>query len=587
MTFLNKRWQSASPAPAHFSESVSDIADPFTALVLHNRGITDPTAIKAFLERKVIDPSADDPRRLADDHDPFRLTDMEPAVERIRRAIHQREPIAVYGDYDADGVTASVLLVQTLRSMGADNVYPYIPDRAEEGYGLNHQALDYLAGRGYTLVITVDCGIRAVEQVRRAAGRGVDVIITDHHDLGPELPAAVAVVNPKRDRASGADSVAYGDDMLAGVGVAFKLFQALKQAGLVPAELTAERMLDLVALGTVADLAPLIKENRSLVHRGLEAIREAPRPGIAALLDTAGVRPAEVTTTTIGFVLGPRINAAGRLSHANWAGRLLITQDRNAARDLSTRLDQLNRSRQDRTQELTLFAEQLVAEEDDQRPLLFAAHERFLGGVAGLIASRLMEHHYRPAVVAEIKDDEVVASCRSIPEFHITQALDQCADLLIKHGGHAAAAGFTVKRAQLDPLRERLTELAAAQLAGQDLVATLTYDMDLALSDTYHVLQSLEQLEPFGCRNPTPLFLSRDVAVADSRPVGSEGKHLKLRLSEGGRDFDAIAFGLGRFASQIAQRMDIVYHLEENEWNGQVNLQLNVQDMRPAGEGLH
>ena len=577
MTFLNKRWQSAPPAPADFLRSVSDIADPFTARILHNRGITNHAAIKAFLERKVIDPSA---------HNPFRLTDMKPAVERIRQAIRTGESIAVYGDYDVDGVTASVLLVQTLRSMGAARVYPYIPDRAEEGYGLNNNALENLARQGYTLVITVDCGIRAVEQVRHAARRGLDLIITDHHDLGPELPPAVAVVNPKRDAATTPDSTAYGDSMLAGVGVAYKLFQALGQEGLVPTDLTKESMLDLVALGTVADLAPLVGENRSLVHRGLEMIRQARRPGIAALLETAGVRPAEVTTTTIGFVLGPRINAAGRLSHAKWAGRLLITEDEEAARNLSIRLDQLNRSRQEQTHELTLFAEQLVSAEGGELPLLFAAHERFVGGVVGLIASRLMEHHYRPTVVAEIKDQVAVASCRSIPEFHITQALDQCADLLIKHGGHAAAAGFTVEFANLPLLKERLTDLAAAQLDGEELVATLTHDIKLDLSDTYHVLQSLAQLEPCGFKNPTPLLFSSGVKVADSRTVGSEGKHLKLRLSEGGRDFDAIAFGMGKFAPQLEERMDIVYHLEENEWNGRVNLQLNIQDMRPAGEGL-
>jgi single-stranded-DNA-specific exonuclease len=574
MTFRNTRWQSARPAPAEYLRSVSDIADPFVAQILYNRGITDPTGIQAFLERRVIDPAS---------HDPFRLTDMKLAVERIRQAIHKREKIAVYGDYDADGVTASVLLVQTLRSMGAASVYPYIPSRAEEGYGLNNDALEDLARRDYKLVVTVDCGIRATKQVRHAAKWGLDLIITDHHAPGTELPPALAVINPKRDRIAALGHQAYGDPMLAGVGVAYKLFQALKQEGLIPENLTENTMLDLVAVGTIADLVPLVKENRDLVHRGLAVINKNPRPGIAALLETAGIRPGEVTATTVGFVLGPRINAAGRLSDATAAGRLLITKSTGTARQLADQLDQLNRSRQKHTQELIAIAEELVAKEDDP-PLIFASDTRFLSGVAGLVASRLVERHYRPTIIAEIKEDVAVASCRSIPEFHITRALDRCGDLLEKHGGHAAAAGFTVKVDKLALLKKRLIDLAAAQLRGEELVAKLTYDMELTLSDTHHVLRSLMRLEPCGYQNPTPLLFTRGAVVADSRTVGVEGKHLKLRLSDGDRGFDAIAFGMGEFSSQIQERMDIVYHLEENEWNGRVNLQLNIQDMRPAGE---
>lgn len=565
MTLLETRWQISQPPPETFLNQFKRI-NPLLMQVLYNRGITRPNDIKDFLTYQFT--AADDP---------FLLKDMDIAVERITSAIKNKENIAVYGDYDADGVTGAVLLVQALRALGAERVQPYIPHRIDEGYGLNEEALEFLASGGNTLVITVDCGVRAVEQVKLAAGIGLDAIITDHHTVGNELPPAVAVVDPKRPDDE------YPDNMLAGVGVAFKLVQGLVRSGLSLNGLDENDLLDLVALGTVADLAPLIKENRILVQQGLAIIHQAKRPGLEALMKKAGIRPELVSASTIGFALGPRINAAGRMGHAYQAARLLIADTKQKAGDLAENLDGLNRLRRDKTQRLTEVAEEIAATEPMDSPLLFAAHQDFPSGIVGLIASRLQEKHYRPAIVAKINEDEIVGSCRSIPEFHITEALDRCQDLLIKHGGHAAAAGFTIKKENIQELKRRLSDLAREQLEGINLIPTLNVDAELSVKDIiWEVQEAMAKLEPCGYGNPTPLFFSSSVHIPYWRKVGSDGSHLKLSLEQDGRSFDGIAFRMGDKEAQIEEYMDIVYLLEVNEWNGRTTMQLNIQDMRPA-----
>jgi single-stranded-DNA-specific exonuclease len=438
--------------------------------------------------------------------------------------------------------------------------------------------LERLADSDNRLVITVDCGIRGNEFIQRANELGLDVIVTDHHTPGMELPPAVAVIDPKQT------DDGYPDRDLAGVGVAFKLVQGLIQAGLCLGDLAEDDLLDLVAIGTVADLAPLLGENRSLVYRGLKIINKARRPGIAALLAKAGVQPGQATAVTIGYALGPRINAAGRMDHAYQAARLLITANPAEAQQLAEGLSDLNRQRQETTREMTTKALALAAEEEEDSFLLFAAHRDFPSGVVGLIASRLMENHYRPAVVAQVRDEVAVASCRSISEFHITDALDQCESLLVKHGGHAAAAGFTVETSKLPELKSRLSTIAREQLRHQVLIPKLIIDAELELSDLVFLPRLINSLEPCGYGNPTPLFLSSNVRVLNPRTVGRDRAHLKFTVAEGKRSFDAIAFRMGHQIGQLVERMDCVYHLEENEWNGRINLQLNIQDMRPAGE---
>jgi len=571
MTPSLKRWQVAPPAPPSHAARFSHL-HPITVQVLYNRGVTDPADVAAFLSGE------------GGEANPFALPGMNAAVTRLRRALRAGEPIVVYGDFDADGVTATVLLVQTLRALGG-HVRPYIPHRVDEGYGLHEEALTQLARDGIHVVVTVDCGVRSLDEVAHANRMGLNVIITDHHSVGDQLPKAVAVVDPKR-----ADSQ-YPFDELAGVGVAFKLAQALlrshRQTPVTRREvrLEEEDLADLVALGTVADMVPLIGENRTLVHRGLAHINRMERPGIEALCRQAGLKRSQVDTIAIGYVLGPRLNAAGRLAHAEVAYQLLETEYPTEAERLAEELDQLNRERQQLTLKTQEQARQLaLTTTEEEVHLLFAADPDFPAGIVGLAASRLVDEFYRPAVVVEVGKEASRGSCRSIPEFHITHALDECTDLLIRHGGHAAAAGFTVANEHLDELADRLRRLAAEQLVGVELTPVLPVDAEVELSRmSWELERELAQLEPCGHANPHPLFLSRNVRLLGQRAVGKEGRHLKLGLSDDHTTWDGIAFRQGEWAGKLPDRVDIVYHLEVNEWNDRQRLQLNVQDIRPAG----
>jgi len=535
------------------------------AQVLYNRGVSPVDAEHFFAGRWV-------------DADPFALPDMIRAVDILIRAITNRVPIAVYGDFDTDGVTATALLVQTLAGLEAD-VREYIPNRMNEGYGLNLDALRRLYGQGVRLVVTVDCGIRAMEEIETAR-RAMEFIVTDHHSVGPRLPRASAVINPKRE-----DS-AYPFRELAGAGVAFKLAQALiretAQCG-DPVHVEERSLLDLAALGTVADMVPLQEENRHLVKQGLKVLNEARREGVRALLRMARVRPGQVSAATIGFGLGPRLNAAGRLGDASLSYRLLVTGDAGEAHQLARRLEEKNRRRQALTAEAYQRAEQMALASGESVPILFAAHKTFMSGIVGLVAGRLAEAYYRPSVIVETGSDVCKGSCRSIKEFHITKALDECSDLLVRHGGHAAAAGFKVRNENLDELIHRLFDIAERELGDKDLVPALRIDADVSLTEmNWATVKWLQKLEPCGQGNPAPLFLSRNVPVSERKTVGSEGQHLKLTLAAGSEEHEAIAFHMGSRIDRLGDRVDIVYALEVNEWNGDPRLQLNVRDIRAA-----
>jgi single-stranded-DNA-specific exonuclease len=499
------------------------------------------------------------------------------SAKKRSRAIIRKEKIAVYGDFDADGVTATALLTQALVGLGADVVH-HIPRRAD-GYGIHIDALRHLYAEKVRLVVTVDCGMRAVDEIDQAR-RGLEFVVTDHHAVGPELPFAAAVVNPKRRDSR------YPFRYLSGVGVAFKVVQALIQEAQrrdLPIHVEERALLDLVAMGTVADLAPLLGENRSLVQRGLEVINEAHRQGVRSLLRVAGLRPGAVTAATIAFALGPRLNAAGRLGDASASYRLLVTADPVEADRLAAHLNEQNRKRRALTEQAYTLAEQLALAGGGVPALLCAAHPTFADGVVGLVAGRLTETHYRPAVVVEQGEEISKGSCRSIPEFDVTAALDECSDLLLRHGGHPAAAGFRVSTDQLDVLLRRLSEIAERQLGGLVLAPTLEIDAEVSLGEmNWETLGWLAQLEPTGYGNPAPLFLSRGVALSDAKPVGREDKHLKLTLATEQEPRDAIAFGMGDRLGELGPRVDLVYYLEANEWNGSRNLQLNVQDLRAS-----
>lgn len=567
---LKKRWKIAPPLSQEAARGLADYS-PILQQILFHRGYRTPEAAQAYLAAQ---PPADT--------SPWLLSGMEAAVDRLLWAIRKRQSIVVYGDYDADGVTATALLKLVLQAFGAD-VQGYIPNRFEEGYGLNREALNYLRQQGTDLVITVDCGARSPSEVAEAEKQGLDLIITDHHQPGAEIPPAIAVINPHLP------GDPYPDKNLAGVGLAYKLACALieraPEAGLlIPFWLEPQDFLDLVALGTITDLAPLIGENRALVRLGLQRLRSPIRQGIMSLIGVSNLTPSSLTSWSVSFQLGPRLNAAGRLDTAYSALHLLTTTDLEEAGRLAQELHNQNKERQKIMLEIQQQAEAIIQEEDPEALLLFAGHADFNEGVIGLAASRLTEQYYRPAIVAKIGEQETRASCRSIPEFHITQALDECADLLIRHGGHAAAAGFTVRTHDLGELVARLKEIARRQLADQDLRPTLVADAEVKLSDLHpSLLKDLEWLEPTGFGNPRSRFVSRQVRVSHYRLVGQNQEHLKLTLTDGRITFDAIAFRQGYWASAMPPYIDVLFTFETNEYNGQKTLQLNVQDLRPAG----
>jgi len=566
---IAKRWHIHPKIPRDVDVALSDFT-PLMRQLLYNRGIMEAEAAASFVAGEFNLPT-----------DPDLLKDMGTAVERLHRAVTEGEHIAVYGDYDADGVTAAALMFEFLSSLGVDPRI-YIPNRFDEGYGLHEDAIRELADEGVDLIITVDCGVRARQEVDLAVELGMDVIITDHHQPGHSLPQAVAVVNPKQP------GDAYPEKYISGVGMAFKLAQAYLAAYPEPG-VDVNRWLDLVAIGTVADLAPLRGENRALVRAGLAQIRHHPRLGLVTLAGVSRLNLSACDASTIGFGLGPRLNAAGRIDTAMVAFDLLTAQDHNLAGELAQVLDTQNNQRQEETHAIREKVAERVLAQDPDALLFFAADPGFSEGVVGLAASRLADSYYRPAIVAHQGEEFTVASCRSIDEFHITQALDECADLLVRHGGHAAAAGFTVRNQDLAALIERLDNIVHRELAGIDLQPVLEIDREIRLDKLNGdyiagIFNDLHQLEPTGRGNPEPVFASYNVAVRQAKTVGRDGKHLKLTLQAGKSRYDAIAFQQGHWAADMPEQVDIAYRFEENVYMGRVNLQLNIKDIKASDE---
>lgn len=555
------RWNLLPPAGGEYLAEASAFP-PLIVQLLYNRGLTDPARRESFI--------AADRRLLAD---PFLLPDIEPAVARLYQALLSGEKVAVYGDFDVDGITATALLVRGLESLGAD-VIPYIPHRLTEGYGLKTVALEKLYRQGVGLVVTVDCGITAVPEVKRARRMGLDIIITDHHTPLPETPPAVATVNPRLP-----DS-AYPFPELAGVGVACKLLQALLRG--IGREQELDEFLDLVALGTVADMAPLLGENRYLVKEGLKLINARPRLGLGEIITRAGLPSGDIDTESISWVIAPRLNAAGRLAHALSSYRLLMTDSPPEAQGLTTWLEQKNAERQRLTgRVLDRAREQILAE--GVLPLLLASDKDYPAGVTGLVAGRLSEEFYRPTIIVKSGEQVSVGSCRSIPEFNIVLALGQCRDLLSHFGGHSRAAGFTLPTRNLPRLKQRLLELAVTQLDGVDLRPRLDIEAEVTLLELGgETFQAIQQLAPFGQGNPVPTFLSRGVKVIDCRPMGNSGEHLRLKLEQGNTAWNGVAFRGGDYLAEVSSLLDIVYNVEMDRWGGGERLRLNIQDFAPV-----
>jgi single-stranded-DNA-specific exonuclease len=501
---------------------------------------------------------------------------MAKAVSRIYQALLRGEQMAIYGDFDVDGISATALLVKGLAALGG-RVIPYIPHRLQEGHGLNSFALNELKEHGVSLIITVDCGITDIEQVKKASSRsGLDIIISDHHLPEEELPHALAVIDPHRK-----DST-YPFKELSGVGVAYKLLWSLYQS--MGREQEVSAYLDLVALGTVADMVPLVDENRYMVVEGLKRLRASDRPGIRELALQAGINIEMLSTEHISWTLAPRLNAAGRMETAISSYQLLATDSIEEARSLAQGLAEKNSERQRLTS--TAFSqarEQILSRGIGS--LLITSHKDYPGGILGLVAGKLADEFYHPAVVIQVGDELSHGSCRSIPEFNIAHAISQCAELLSRHGGHAQAAGFTLPTKNLPLLEEKLCQIASHELAQLDLRPQLEIDAPMRFSElgatTFELLQ---KMSPFGKGNPAPIFLTRGVRVADSRTMGSNGQHLRLKLKQANVIWEAVAFGVGERVMEMQLPLDIVYNLEQDEWNGETHLRLNLLDF--AGSGI-
>jgi single-stranded-DNA-specific exonuclease len=573
MTPLSKQWEAPVVPPAEYAAALSDIP-PFVRQILYGRGVADRPAVDAFLDGQA-DPLVD----------PFLMKGMRTAAERILQAVASRERVVVYGDFDADGVTSTALLVHALRRLGT-MVEPYIPDRVDEGYGLSLGAIEKLADRGTTLVVTVDCGVSSVDEIALAVARGMDVIVTDHHHSPANLPPALAIVNPKQT------DCPYPFKALAGVGVAFKVAQAVASlAGDAAIVEWMDQLTDLVALGTVADLVPLVGENRTLVKRGLCRLNHSERPGIRALLRVA--RLGKVDSGALAFALGPRLNAAGRMGDAWNAYHILLTQSASEASELATALESANLERQRLTAELCSLARAQLLESGPNDKIAIVGGAEYRAGVVGLVAGRLADEFYRPAIVLETGTHTSRGSARSIPGFHIARALEQCDDLLVRHGGHAQAAGFTVDNSLLDELKQRLLEIAERELSGEATEPALAIDAELEAGQIrWDTLDWLDRLAPFGYGNQQPLLVTRRLRLCgETRLVGRDPvlqrNHLKARFvpNGGGQVVEAIGFRMGGWLDELPKHplWDVAYCMERNQWgDNPETLQMNVKDLRPS-----
>ena len=553
-------WKVPSESPVIPSALVSAGCTPLLAAILHLRGLSDLREAREFLEGGA--------ELLAD---PLALADMIPAVQRLTMAVARGEHVAVYGDYDVDGITAGCLLTDYLRSRGLECEL-YIPDRMSEGYGMNTSAIDALGDKGVTLIVTVDCGVTNIEETAYAAARGIDMIITDHHECRDTLPEAEAVVDPKRP-----DNGPEGQN-LAGVGVAFKVVCAMDGN----AERMLERYGDLVAVGTVADVMPILGENRFITRYGLQQISQGRcRPGFRALLEEAGAADKRLTAATIGYSLAPRINAAGRLGETALAVGLLEAGERRRAGEYAAALCRKNRERQELEQAIWDQAVSMLGAARPEAPIVLAA-EGWHPGVIGIVASRLSDAYSVPAVMVCLDGDTGKGSCRSTGSFNLFEALSACSDCLEGFGGHAMAAGVTVRRDRVDELREKLGEYYRDH--PDRSVSAL--EPDLRVDDpsllSMECVESLDALEPCGNANPRPLLYMDGVRVAGVSPIGA-GKHLRLRLEKFGEVYDAVFFsqtaaGLGVRAGQEA---DIVFMPQINEFRSRRSVQLVITDLRP------
>jgi single-stranded-DNA-specific exonuclease len=536
------------------------------AKVLVNRGYATIEKADQFLNPK-----------LEDLCDPYSLREMDKAVERIITALRENEKIMIFGDYDVDGITATALMFLVLNKLGA-NVSTYLPNRLIEGYGLSEEGIAEAERRKVSLMVSVDCGVTALKEIEIAKGKGIDCIVTDHHEPADSYPDCAAVVNPKHK------DVEYAGGELSGVGVAFKFAQALYRK-LNQEQSELEEHLDLVALGTAADIVPLTGENRILTKFGLTQIARTTKPGLKSLIFISGLMGKEIGTGQIVFILAPRINAVGRLGDAEIAIKLLTTKDEKLAAQIARLLDEENRKRKNIDEKTLEEALELIEQTVDlaQDKAIVLASSGWHQGVIGIVASRIVERFHRPTVMIAIDGKEGKGSARSIRNFHLYEALKECQDCLIRYGGHKYAAGLSIDPKHIDTFREKFKAVSEEKLNQEDLIPDLEIDAEIELNQMNdELIELLEKFAPFGPQNMRPTFLTSNVEI-DGYPCVVGTDHLKVKVKKGGKSFDAIGFGMGEMAKPLSSKgvlSTIVYGVEKNNWNDIEKIQLRLKDIK-------
>lgn len=586
-------WNVAPKAPEEFIKQFPEY-HPLILQLLYNRGLKTQKAIDEFFN----------PDYEGDLHDPFLMLGIKEAVKRISKAIKKQEKIAIFGDYDADGVCGTVILKTVLEVLGAKLSGVFIPNRMIEGYGLNNEAVKKAASQKTDLIITIDCGITDFGEIKLANSLGMDVIITDHHLVSQKVPAAKIIIDPfqRGDQ--------YPFKELSGAGVVFKLAQALLRQWADQGKLGSENkiaegwekwLLDLVAIATVADCMPLLGENRTLVRYGLIVLAQTQRIGLQELMRVARIAPsfqAETLKTnldsySLGFILAPRLNAAGRIHHANLAFELLMTESRQQASEMAQRIDDFNRQRQKLTDEIVVQIEQRIKEniDDKEHPVIVEADKDWSPGIVGLVAGRIADRYHRPTIILNQKEATSRGSARSIRSFNIVEAIASCADLLKEFGGHRASAGLCLENEKLPLFKEKINQYARTKLVEEDLIPGLEVDLKVEADDiSWEFFDKLVDFEPFGKDNPAPVFLFKSLEILNCRFVGNGSQHLKLELKSenppvGGQNkiFKAIGFRLAKNGNQdlkIGDKVDIVFELIIDEWNGNRELQFKIVDIK-------
>lgn len=563
MKLNNFRWRYPQLVPPEIRSQLDTFSAPFQSILFHRELTTIEETLAFLLPRK---PSWSDFQD---------LRHVDRACLAIQKAVDSDRPIGIFGDYDADGITATALLTLALRSIHSP-IIPIIPDRLDDGYGLSKKALDDFAQAGAALVITVDNGIRAFEEAEYAKDLGIELIITDHHRPSNRLPDAVAVIDPKL-----ADDP-YPNKHLAGVGVAYKLVRSLAS---IYKALDPDDYLDLVAIGTIADIVPLLGENRYLVKKGLSRLNSKPRQSIHSLLGTAGLSGKKVTASDISFQIAPRLNASGRLESGDSSVplQLLLSQDPDRCGSLAQILENHNYQRKALSKELQASVELQFQDVDPLPPILIALNDQVNLGVAGIAAGFLSRKYYLPAIVGKQGESTTTASCRSIPEFDIIAALENVSDLFDQFGGHKLAAGFTLPNSNLQAFQESITELAGKEIDPNDTYPTLQIDAVVELPDLNRGLfKEISKLEPTGEKNPPPIFCVKGIDIKKASTVGSNRDHLKLTLTDGTYLVNAIGFNFGELLPELPKKVDTVFYFTENQYRGKKEFQLQILDLAAA-----